>query len=479
MPNDMSKATCFRGLLKILTPHRRSRSTFDDDGISSPSSDITLRDSPIEAPCNCGRLYAEKFAQAGVRPEKPPSYSCEDAEWNPTEVLHTIDSTIDALDAELRGLSLDIWKNPELAWEEHYAHDRLTEFMFQHGFKVTKHYLGLETAWRAEFSRGKGGRTIGLQSEMDALPNMGHACGHNLIAITGVGVALALKAALDEHDIDGTIVLLGTPAEEHGGGKIELLKRGAYKDMDVVVMAHPSPGPVHSTGIAPWIAVQNFEVEYTGHSAHAAYAPWEGFNAQDAAIAAYTQISLLRQQIKPGYRTHGVILGKEWEPNVIPAYAKLRWSTRAPTWSELEAFRERIERCFKGAAISTGCKMKITEGVGYMDCRQNSRLAAEYARIAGSRYGLATSMTNEVLQASTDFGNISYALPTIQPTFAIPVAAENGSNHTPNFAKSAGTQRAHNATITVCKCLSVTALRVLMDERFYSEIRNSFDVQRA
>ncbi|KAI0701507.1 hypothetical protein BC835DRAFT_1264836 [Cytidiella melzeri] len=407
----------------------------------------------------------------------PPSYNSED--WpqfctvlTPDQVLSRMDGTIVDLDEELRQLSLDIWEHPELGFKEHYAHDRLTAYMESVGFKVTRHYLGLETAWRAEFSRGDGSsgnsRVVGLQAEMDALQNLGHACGHNLIAVTGVAIAIALARNMPQ----GKLILLGTPAEEHGGGKIQLFERGAYREMDVCLMAHPGPGAPGGTVVQPWIAVQNIEVEFFGHTAHAAYAPWEGQNALDAAFLAYSGISVLRQQIKPTHRVQGVVAGNDCETNVIPDYAKMRWAVRAPTWAELETLRERVVACFRGAALSTSCRVEITPGIGYKDCKQNEVLGAEYLRIASTRYGMQAASSDVVLQASSDFGNISYEIPCIQPVFALPVE-KNGSNHTPGFARTARTIESHELAMRNAKAMAATALRVLTDDRFWVKVRST------
>ncbi|THH00612.1 hypothetical protein EW026_g1972 [Hermanssonia centrifuga] len=191
--------------------------------------------------CSFAQAAKQTSSESWAHAAPPsPRYSKDDFKivngFDSQTVMNTIESTIEEINPELRKLNLDIWEHPEVGFKEHYAHDTLTAFMSERGFTVTKHYLGLDTAWRAEYSRGIGGRVIGLQSEMDALPNIGHACGHNLIAISGVAIALALKAALEEHNVSGKIVLLGTPAEESGGGKIKLLEQGAYSDMDVCMM---------------------------------------------------------------------------------------------------------------------------------------------------------------------------------------------------------------------------------------------------
>ncbi|KAG8909050.1 hypothetical protein FRC01_007176, partial [Tulasnella sp. 417] len=209
---------------------------------------------------------------------KPPSYT--EPLFRP-DVAKTIEEELESLSDELRELSLKIHDHPEIMYEERYAHDTLTAFMREHGFDVTPHYLGLETAWRAAFEVGKGGRTVGFQSEMDALPGIGHACGHNLIAIIGVGCAISVARAIKKHDIPAKVVLLGTPAEEGGQGKVKLIDAGGYKEMDACLMAHPSAGPPRSAGTGSTLAIQPLNIQYFGQAAHAAGAPWEGKNALD------------------------------------------------------------------------------------------------------------------------------------------------------------------------------------------------------
>ncbi|KAJ2918695.1 hypothetical protein MD484_g1782, partial [Candolleomyces efflorescens] len=408
--------------------------------------------------------------------ELPPSYSGEDE--NVTSVAQTIENAVCSLNAELRELSMKIHDHPELMFEERYAHDLLTRFMSHQGFTVTKHYLGLATAWRAEFSFGSGGRVVGINSEMDALKGMGHGCGHNLIAVSGVGVAIALKSAMETHRIPGKVILLGTPgkpsyalrrlllpttsqAEEAGGGKVILLERGAYKEMDVCIMCHPSPGAPSSASIGTTIAMQAIDIEYFGHSAHAGAAPWEGTNALDAAFLAYSSISLLRQQIKPDQRIHGIIQGKDWSPNVIPDYSKMRWLVRARNAAELNS----------AAALATSCRYEVSADKPYYDLQQNHVLGRAFADIVGTRYGIQTSEAGWT--ASTDFGNVSYALPALHPAFAIPTVP-NGGNHTPAFAKAAATQEAHDAMLLITQGLAVTAYRVLADAQFLLEIQAEF-----
>ncbi|KAF8523619.1 hypothetical protein JB92DRAFT_3259752 [Gautieria morchelliformis] len=392
------------------------------------------------------------------------------------EVLKTIEEELDNLSPQLRELSLKIHDHPELCFEEKYAHDTLTAFMSSHGFSVTKHLLGLDTAWKATFSHKSGGRVIGVNSEMDALPGIGHACGHNLIAIVGVGVSLAIRAALQKHDIPGKIVLLGTPvsSEEAGNGKVILLERGGYREMDACLMAHPGPGPAHSAGTGPCKAVQHINVEFFGHTAHASAAPWEGQNALDAAFLAYSSVSVLRQQIHPSHRVHGIVEGRDWAANIIPDYAKMTYIVRAPTWEETEVLLARVTKCFEAAALATATQVKMTHGIPLYDLNQNDALAQGFADIASHRYSVQVSSTVEgAIGGSTDFGNVTYAVPAIHPSYSIPTKP-NGGNHTALFAASARTQEAHEASIVITKALAYVGFRVIDDEEFFKKVRGAF-----
>ncbi|KAH7890783.1 amidohydrolase [Phlebopus sp. FC_14] len=407
------------------------------------------------------------------RDDPPPSY--RPSPFSPqlkSDFMTTIDTTVDTFSSALRSLSLRIHDHPEVMFEETYAHDTLTDFIESLGFTVTRRYLGLPTAWRAEFTHGKGGRTLGINSEMDALPLIGHACGHNLIAASGVGVAIAVKSALQTLDIPGKVVLLGTPGEEGGGGKIILLERGAYNDMHVCLMCHPSAGPENSSSLGTTLAMQTIDAEYFGHSAHAGNAPWEGTNALDAAFLAYSSVSVLRQQMKPDHRVQGILNGSKGEANVIPDYAKMRWLVRAPDRDQLQVLRERVKACFEGASIATSCRLKLTFGKPYYDLRQNGTLAEYFSHSMSNYFGMNIQQLSS--GASTDFGNVSYELPSLHPAFAIPTQP-NGGNHTPAFAESARSTEAHKACMMVTKGLARTGFRVIADDTFYHQVREEYE----
>ncbi|TFK97686.1 hypothetical protein BDV98DRAFT_574031 [Pterulicium gracile] len=398
--------------------------------------------------------------------------------WRP-EIVEKIEKTIARLDAELRELSLDLHAHPELSFKEHHAHDVLTKFMEKEGFEVERQFH-LPTAWRATFSHtgpnstSKASRTIGVNSEMDALPGVGHACGHNLIAIAGVAVAIAVKEALVEFGMDGKVSLLGTPAEEGGSGKVILLDKGAYKDMAACLMCHPAPGPQGSASLSSCLAINGKKVNFKGHSAHAGLSPWEGVNALDAAVLAYNNVSVLRQQVKPTHRIHGIFHGNEWAANIIPDNSEMTWLVRAPTRAEANALTKRVEPCFHAAALATGCEVDVEEVTRSMyDLRQNKALGDELSTLYQCRYGSVNHGWG-ISSASTDFGNVSYELPSLHPSFAIPTVP-NGGNHTHEFASAAKTPEAHRATLNMCKALAAVGVRVIEDDEFFAQVKETFE----
>lgn len=218
--------------------------------------------------------------------------------------------------------------------------------------------------------------------------------------------------------------------------------------------------------------MQQINVDYFGHSAHAGAAPWEGTNALDAAFLAYSGISALRQQIKPDHRVHGVVEGKNWQPNVIPDYAKMSWLVRAPTYVELKAFVERVKNCLSGAALATGCRIDLKVDPPYFDLHQNAVLAQNLADLVRTRYGVTVYTTSST--ASTDFGNVTYALPALHPSFAIPTEL-NGGNHSPGFEKAARTEAAHKATMVITRGLALLGFRILTDDVFFAQVQESFE----
>lgn len=360
--------------------------------------------------------------------------------------------TIDEASGRLRELSLEIHSHPEVNFEERVAHGALTSFLEHDGFAVERGAFGLETAFRAV--AGSGAPAIAVFCEYDALPGIGHGCGHNLIAASGAAVGLGLTAALGNGN--GTVVVLGSPAEEGGAGKVLMIERGALDGIDAAMMLHPTRG---DSAWPTLIAIETIKVEYFGRNAHASASPWEGVNALDAMILAFSAISAMRQQIRPSDRVHGVITNGGVKPNIIPDYTSAEFYIRAATTTHLDELRSKFHGCLEGAALATGCQLEVSElNRPYRDVRTNDVMAEVYCanmerfdqklpprELSGAALG----------GASTDMGDVSHTVPSIHPMFGIPTTAPN---HTAEFATAAGTLEAHACMIRAAKALACTAL---------------------
>lgn len=280
-----------------------------------------------------------------------------------------VNSHLDELSPELREINRSIHSNPETAFKEFFAHDTLTSYLEKRGFQVKRQAYGVQTSF--EVKLGSGGRQIVYCAEYDALPGIGHACGHNLIATSSVAAFLGAAHVLSTLKINGRLRLLGTPAEEGGGGKIKLIEAGAFNptvDIAAAIMAHPTASQQYDslgsgfTGLAGFklISSYKFRVEFCGKSAHAASEPWNGTNALDAAVASYANVGLLRQQIRPDERIHAVIEEGGTVPNVITEYTRMNWYVRSPKVAACEKLVTRVKACLEAAASATGCEIKYT-----------------------------------------------------------------------------------------------------------------------
>ncbi|KAK4221895.1 hypothetical protein QBC38DRAFT_460963 [Podospora fimiseda] len=381
--------------------------------------------------------------------------------------LSEIDSFIDNLSDKLWPLNKFIHQNPEVAYQEHKAHKALTEYMLKHsGWKVTPSAHGIPTAWIALFDTGKPGPFLSFNAEMDALPNLGHACGHNLIATASVAAALATAHIATVHNLPGKILLLGTPGEEGlDGGKIRLLNSGAYKDVDITLISHP--GILNNSPLVRTTAFARLEAEYFGQASHAANSPWKGINALDALVSAYNSISMLRQQTMPeDVIAISIVNGGGETTNVIHPYASGVCVIRSSTGSRVDILIEKIKACFNAGAEATGAKVEIKLIKGYQDHVPNRVLAESYTKywnglgnIPEPRIPGCGQMT--YVKASTDQGNLSHALPSINTSFSIPPGPEGGMPHSKDFEIAAGRYEAFERALRVGKALAGVAVEVL------------------
>lgn len=359
----------------------------------------------------------------------------------------------------LISLSEELHADPEIAWQEHRSSRRVAAVLAEAGFDVTAPYLGLETAFLA--TAGTGSVRIGLCAEYDALPGLGHACGHNLIAAMSVGAALALAEVAEELDL--TVEVYGTPAEEGGGGKIELLDRGAFADLDLAMMAHPAPVDVAE---ARPFAVTHSHVSYHGKAAHAAAYPELGVNASDAFTVAQVALALLRQQLPASVRVHGVITNGGEAPNAIPEHTEGRWYVRAESMAELEQTEERVRRCFEAGAIATGCKVEVTpESKPYSDFRTDEAALAHYRANAEAlgRVFADADVAGRMNRASTDMSNVSQVVPAIHPYVGIDSLP--ALNHQKEFAEKCVGPRAEEALLVAAIALAWTGIDVATARR--------------
>lgn len=388
---------------------------------------------------------------------------------------------IDEAKAKLHSLSKDIWSCPELAYEERKSHDRLVTFFSQEeGWKIDTHFK-LETAFRATWGSGGGGGSepgdvvnVGFLCEYDALPGIGHACGHNLIAEVGAAAALGLKAVLENTcslPVRVQVTVLGTPAEEDGGGKIDLMKEGAFDNMDVVFMAHPLQD---DAPYLPLVAEHDVTIKYHGKASHASAYPWEGINALDAAVLCYNNLSVLRQQMKPDWRVHGIIKHGGVKPNIIPAYTELEYYLRTPSRAELSILKTKAEMCFRSAATATGCQVEVEYAKNAFDnILRNTTLEDLYEK-NGKALGMEFTTDEEVLNnasGSTDFGNVTFVVPGIHPYFYI---GSKALNHTEEYTVASGDDRAQFYTLRTAKALVMTALDVLLCPELLQRVKQEF-----
>ncbi|XP_051816928.1 peptidase M20 domain-containing protein 2 [Acanthochromis polyacanthus] len=386
--------------------------------------------------------------------------------------------SIDEAEAKLHSLSQDIWSCPELAYQENKAHSRLVEFFSQEeGWKVDAHFK-LQTAFRACWST-KGSEqkdvvSVGFLCEYDALPGIGHACGHNLIAEVGAAAALGLKAVLENTHklpVRVEVTVLGTPAEEEGGGKIDLLNEGAFDGLDVVFMAHPLQD---DAPYLPLVAEHDVTLKYHGKASHASAYPWEGINALDAAVLCYNNLSAFRQQMKPDWRVHGIIKHGGVKPNIIPAYTELEYYLRTPSRAELPVLKEKAERCFRSAAVATGCEVEVQYAKNAFDNLLRNRTLEDLYEINGKSLGMEFTTDEEVLNkasVSTDFGNVTFVVPGIHPYFYI---GSKALNHTEEYTVASGDDEAQFFTLRTAKALAMTALDVLMHPELLQKVKQEF-----
>jgi len=370
----------------------------------------------------------------------------------------------DEVKDSLIDLSHRIHANPELAFEEQKASRWLADSLEDAGFAVERGACELPTAFIAR--AGSGPLHVAICAEYDALPGIGHACGHNIIATAALGAGIAAAKVADEVGL--TVSVIGTPAEEGGGGKIIMLDRGGFAGVHAAMMVHPAPADVVEP---PIIAVSHFDVHYTGKEAHAASYPEQGINAADAITIAQTAIGLLRQHIRPTDRIHGIVTKGGEAPNIVPAHTSAKFYVRAKTLEQLKEIRPKVDRCFEAGALATGCTLEMVEvEKPYAEMRHDGEIAARYkanAEALGRQFPELGSRA-ERFAGSTDMGNVSLAMPSIHPMVGLKTWP--AANHQPEFTEYCATADADRAMVDGAVAMAWTAIDLATDDSLRSRL---------
>ena len=390
----------------------------------------------------------------------------------PATLVNAINQRIDQATEQLLAVSHDIHSHPELAFQEHRAAKLLCDTLAANSIEPTAGVYTLETAFEATLTGNGDGPTIAILAEYDALPGIGHSCGHNLIATAALGATLGLQAVADQ--LPGNIRLLGTPAEERGGGKELMARAGAFEGIDAAMMIHPA-GVTLTT--MPCICIAEVEVIYHGRSAHASAMPHKGVNALDGLLLAYQAISNLRQHIRDQERIHGIITEGGQAPNIVPDRACGDFYVRAVDEKALAALKPRVQACFEAGAKGSGAEVEINwSSVDYLDLNTNWPLADRFQK-HGETLGRKFLSPEKLGGAgSTDMGNVSHRLPSIHPMLAS--APPNVVIHNPEFAKWAGSEMGDKAALDGARVMAMTAAEYLLDTALQHDVRKAFEVSK-
>ena len=385
-------------------------------------------------------------------------------------VKDLIGQAVDRLADDLEQLSRRIHDNPELAYQEVKAAGWLSDYLAGQGFKVERGVAGVGTAFRATVETGNG-PTIAILCEYDALPSIGHACGHNIIATSGAGAGAALAAIRDKLPA-GRIQVIGTPAEEGGGGKVKLIQGGVFEHVDVAMMIH---------GFDRWILHQDLlgivrvGFEFAGKAAHASADPWEGVNALDAVIQTFNNVSMLRQQVRPEARIHGIVTQGGAAPNIIPEVAACTFYVRAAKLDYMWELYKRVVACAEGAAKATGCTMTVIDmEAPYEPLKRNDTLLGLFKANMTS-VGAAESPAPDRL-GSSDIGNVSQVIPAIQPM--VQIAPTGTPIHSRDFEAAAVTPLARQGMCQAAKTMAMTTYDLLADPGLVKRARAEFEAMK-
>ncbi len=383
-----------------------------------------------------------------------------------------VSKIVDRLAPELRKLALDIHDNPELGLQEYKACAWQKELLGRYGFAIEENFCDIETSYKAVYKGRKPGPKIAFLAEYDALPELGHGCGHNLIAMVSVGCGIACREFADEYGAQ--IDVIGTPAEETAGTKVPMSAKGVFDGYDAVMMAHPAFANAESINT---IAMDAYKIEFFGRPAHAATAPHEGINALDAMINFFNLVNAMRQQTKPDARIHGIITDGGKAANVIPDYTAANFYIRANRVADVKKLAERVRNCAAGAALGTGCtyKMEYNEENFKDTCTNKAlnNLAVDNIQpfLSEPIYRLGDIHA----PGSSDLGDVSYEAPAIQVIFKIgEYPNPMGGGHTPEMAAAAGSEYGINNGLNFVKGLVMTAIELMTKPEALAAVKEEF-----
>lgn len=372
-------------------------------------------------------------------------------------------------ETKFKNISIYIGENPELGHEEFKACKILTDTLKEHAFNVEIGICDLPTAYRAIYDSGKEGPVIGFMAEYDALPELGHACGHNLIGTMGIAAGIGLSKVLEE--TGGKVIVYGTPAEETKGGKVTMAEAGIFEELDVAMMVHPLDNYMKS---GDSLAMDAIQFEFFGKSAHAAASPHLGINALDAVLHTFNSINALRQHIKPDARIHGVITEGGKAANIVPDYAVAQFYVRAGKREDVNILVEKVKKCAEGAALQTGATVKSSfYEFSYDDMMTNKALSDAFTNQLVS-LGVEEVEIKEQRDGSgsLDMGNVSQVVPSIHPY--VKICNEAYACHTHEFRESAMSDQGRDAMILGAKSMALTGLEILTNKELLATIKEEF-----
>jgi len=385
-----------------------------------------------------------------------------------TELHQQLVRELDQLKDRLARVSTSVHKNPELGLKEYKSAELLCSELEKDSFQVERKVAGMDTAFRATIRGKPGGPTIALLAEYDALPEIGHACGHNLIATIALGAALALSKIMPQ--LKGNLVVLGTPDEEGTGGKVTMIENGFFKDVDAAMIVHPSN---KTQVIADILAISSLEIKFKGKAAHAAASPEKGINALDAVIQTFNGINALRQHVLSDVRIHGIITDGGKRPNIVPETAAAFFFVRAADRKYKDEVLKRIKRCAQGAAAATGAKLElIVRPRALDDMKNNMTMAKTFEKYLAALGEKVQAPDPKAGKGSTDMGNVSYVVPSIHPSIAI--GPKKLAGHSREFAVASVSEHGHEAMLIAAKAMALTSLDLFQDEALMQKVQNEF-----